>query len=84
MVQQLKECNNDENVMIKKKHKFFATEACRMSIMIGDPLNKNSMKNILTHLTELNKPWHCPHGRQTIRHLFDLRKSFNSIANLMN
>ena len=84
LVQQLKQCNNDQTVIIKKKHKIFATEACRMSIMIGDPLNKNEMKTILSHLTELNKPWHCPHGRQTIRHLFDLRKSFNSIANIMN
>ena len=52
--------------------------------LIGDCLNKKEMKNILSHLTDLNKPWHCPHGRQTIRHLWDLRKSFNSIANNMN
>ncbi|GAB1220367.1 hypothetical protein ENUP19_0052G0021 [Entamoeba nuttalli] len=80
LVQQLKGCRNDMKVIIKKKHKIFATEACRMSIMIGDSLGREEMKKIISRLVGLNKPWHCPHGRQTIRHLWDLRRSYNEIA----
>ncbi|EDR29212.1 DNA mismatch repair protein pms2, putative [Entamoeba dispar SAW760] len=80
LVQQLKGCRNDMKVIVKKKHKIFATEACRMSIMIGDSLGREEMKKIIKRLVELNKPWHCPHGRQTIRHLWDLRRSFNEIS----
>ncbi|KAI3864568.1 hypothetical protein MKX03_017025 [Papaver bracteatum] len=49
-----------------------ASRACRSSVMIGDPLGKNEMQKILTHLAELRSPWNCPHGRPTMRHLVDL------------
>lgn len=49
-----------------------ASKACRKSIMIGDSLNKNEMKRVVQHLSELSKPWNCPHGRPTLRHLINL------------
>ena len=52
----------------------YAMRACRMSTMIGTPLNKREMQRILANLGQLKMPWACPHGRPTFRHLFDLRR----------
>jgi DNA mismatch repair protein PMS2 len=46
-----------------------ASRACRSSIMIGKPLNRRKMESILEHLSGLQSPWNCPHGRPTMRHL---------------
>jgi len=46
-----------------------ASRACRSSIMIGKPLNRHTMAGILEHLSGLQSPWNCPHGRPTMRHL---------------
>ncbi|KAH7624931.1 hypothetical protein Ndes2526B_g00302 [Nannochloris sp. 'desiccata'] len=46
-----------------------ASRACRSSIMIGKPLNRRTMESILEHLSGLQSPWNCPHGRPTMRHL---------------
>ncbi|KAK9825372.1 hypothetical protein WJX81_005933 [Elliptochloris bilobata] len=46
-----------------------AMRACRSSIMIGKPLDKARMQRVLQHLSELDSPWNCPHGRPTMRHL---------------
>lgn len=35
----------------------FASRACRKSVMIGDPLTKKQMKNLLNHMGELDHPW---------------------------
>lgn len=51
----------------------FAMRACRSSIMIGEPLNKKTMTRVVHNLSELDKPWNCPHGRPTMRHLMELR-----------
>lgn len=49
-----------------------ASRACRKSVMIGDPLTKKLMKNLVTHMGEIEHPWNCPHGRPTIRYLANL------------
>lgn len=46
-----------------------ASRACRSSIMIGKALNRGTMEQILEHLSGLQSPWNCPHGRPTMRHL---------------
>jgi|TARA_B100000073_G_scaffold348403_1_gene366994 DNA mismatch repair protein PMS2 len=46
-----------------------AMRACRSSIMIGDALDRRSMRRVLNHLTSLEAPWNCPHGRPTMRHV---------------
>ena len=53
-----------------------ASQACRSSVMIGDPLNEKDMKEIIFNLSKLEKPWNCPHGRPTIR-LLNCLSSFN-------
>jgi DNA mismatch repair protein PMS2 len=55
-----------------KVRKMFAMRACRSSIMVGKTLTVKQMGRVVTHMGELDKPWNCPHGRPTMRHLFSL------------
>ena len=55
-----------------KVRKMFAMGACRSSIMIGRPLSEKKMKTVVSHMGEIDKPWNCPHGRPTMRHLMTL------------
>ena len=50
----------------------FAYKACRGAIMIGKPLTTQEMRVIVNNIHTLDQPWNCPHGRPTMRHLFDL------------
>ncbi|XP_022091474.1 mismatch repair endonuclease PMS2-like [Acanthaster planci] len=50
----------------------FASRACRKSIMIGTALDKREMRKLVNHMAEIEQPWNCPHGRPTMRHLFNL------------
>lgn len=56
-----------------KIRKLFATRACRCSVMIGKTLQKRQMEKLVRHMGEIDKPWNCPHGRPTMRHLFGLK-----------
>lgn len=56
-----------------KVRKMFAMRACRSSIMIGKALTHSQMETLVRHMGELNKPWNCPHGRPTMRHLCKLQ-----------
>ncbi|KAH3668031.1 hypothetical protein OGAPHI_001785 [Ogataea philodendri] len=56
-----------------KVRAMFAMRACRSSIMIGKPLNHKTMAKVVTNLSTLDKPWNCPHGRPTMRHLIELK-----------
>lgn len=60
------------NVKVSKLRSMFAMRACRSSIMIGKSLTPKVMKTVVQHLGKLNKPWNCPHGRPTMRHLVNL------------
>lgn len=50
----------------------FASRACRKSVMIGTALSHRQMKQLVTHMGEIEHPWNCPHGRPTMRHLVNL------------
>ena len=50
----------------------FAMRACRSSIMVGKTLTMKQMERVVRHMGELDKPWNCPHGRPTMRHLFSM------------
>ena len=41
--------------------------------MIGTFLSKSKMREIISNLSTLDKPWNCPHGRPTMRHLIDIK-----------
>ncbi|KAJ3562913.1 hypothetical protein NPX13_g8383 [Xylaria arbuscula] len=55
-----------------KVRKMFAMRACRSSVMIGKSLSVKQMEKLVRHMGELDKPWNCPHGRPTMRHLCGL------------
>ncbi|KAL4780361.1 hypothetical protein BJX76DRAFT_48168 [Aspergillus varians] len=56
-----------------KVRKMFAMRACRASIMIGKTLTQKQMERVVRNMGTIDKPWNCPHGRPTMRHLFSLR-----------
>ncbi|KIV98235.1 hypothetical protein PV10_01903 [Exophiala mesophila] len=55
-----------------KVRKMFAMRACRSSIMIGKTLSLRQMERVVQHMGTIDKPWNCPHGRPTMRHLCSL------------
>jgi DNA mismatch repair protein PMS2 len=55
-----------------KVRKMFAMRACRSSIMVGKTLTQKQMQRVVRHMGEIDKPWNCPHGRPTMRHLFGM------------
>jgi DNA mismatch repair protein PMS2 len=55
-----------------KVRKMFAMRACRSSIMIGKTLTTKQMQRVVHNMGTIDKPWNCPHGRPTMRHLMSL------------
>jgi DNA mismatch repair protein PMS2 len=58
-----------KDIMVDRVYYTIASKACRKSIMIGDPLTYQQMNELVHGLSELDKPWMCPHGRPTFQHL---------------
>ncbi|KAK3633296.1 ATP-binding mismatch repair protein [Elasticomyces elasticus] len=56
----------------KKVQRMLAMRACRSSIMVGMTLAVKRMQKVVRHMGEMEKPWNCPHGRPTMRHLAGL------------
>ncbi|KAF1823351.1 DNA mismatch repair protein MutL [Dissoconium aciculare CBS 342.82] len=52
-----------------KVRKMLAMRACRSSIMVGKTLTTKQMSQVVTNMGGMEKPWNCPHGRPTMRHL---------------
>ena len=52
----------------------FASRACRMSVMIGTVLDNAKMTRLVKHMSQLDQPWNCPHGRPTMRHVVNINK----------
>jgi DNA mismatch repair protein PMS2 len=63
-----------------KVRKMFAMRACRSSIMIGRALSRSQMEKVVRHMGEMEKPWNCPHGRPTMRHLCGLGGAWDERA----
>jgi DNA mismatch repair protein PMS2 len=57
-----------------KVRKLLASRACRSSVMIGKTLKSARMKEIVRHMGTMDKPWSCPHGRPTMRHLYGFER----------
>ena len=55
-----------------KVRKMFAMRACRSSVMIGKSLSMRQMERLVRKMGEIDKPWNCPHGRPTMRHVLGL------------
>lgn len=52
-----------------KVRRMLAMRACRSSIMVGKALTRTGMARVVKHMGEIERPWNCPHGRPTMRHL---------------
>lgn len=57
----------------RKVQRMLAMRACRSSIMVGKTLTLAQMGKVVRHMGEMEKPWNCPHGRPTMRHLAGLK-----------
>ena len=67
--------SSSENVPRPTKvRRMFAMRACRSSVMIGKTLTLKQMCALVRKMGEIDKPWNCPHGRPTMRHLCGLRE----------
>ena len=55
-----------------KVRRMFAMRACRSSIMIGKTLTMRQMEALVRKMGGVDKPWNCPHGRPTMRHVCGL------------
>ncbi|KAL9131607.1 MAG: hypothetical protein Q9217_000495 [Psora testacea] len=55
-----------------KIRKLLAMRACRSSIMIGKVMTRIQMQKLVSKMGEIDKPWNCPHGRPTMRHVCGL------------
>lgn len=77
LVQRLHDVGPTQGSIVRchKVDLMIALRACRLSIMVGQALNRSTMGTVVGHLAGLDKPWNCPHGRPTMRHLADLEGS---------
>ena len=57
-----------------KVRRMFAMRACRSSIMIGKTLTMRQMEALVRKMGGVDKPWNCPHGRPTMRHVCGLEE----------
>lgn len=57
-----------------KVRRMFAMRACRSSVMIGKTLTLKQMSALVRKMGEIDKPWNCPHGRPTMRHVCGLQE----------
>ena len=60
------------SLRLPKLRAALASRACRASVMVGTALSEAQMSRLCRNLTTIERPWNCPHGRPTMRHLADL------------
>lgn len=72
LISLIREDPGNKNLKCSKSRAMFAMRACRSSIMVGQPLTKATMKKVIHRLAFLDKPWNCPHGRPTLRHVMSV------------
>ncbi|TID30114.1 hypothetical protein CANINC_001276 [Pichia inconspicua] len=65
-------CNSSSIPRPSKVRSMFAMRACRSSIMVGQTLSESKMEEVVQNLSTLDKPWNCPHGRPTMRHIVNI------------
>lgn len=54
--------------------RMLAMRACRSSIMVGRTLASSRMEEVVKNMGRMDRPWNCPHGRPTMRHLAGLKE----------
>eukprot|EP00924_Labyrinthula_sp_SR-Ha-C_P013162 maker-scaffold_12-snap-gene-11.21-mRNA-1 protein AED:0.47 eAED:0.47 QI:0/0/0/0.4/1/1/5/0/793 len=72
------------SLYLDKHRKRFASKACRSAVMIGTSLKLCKQKEIVTNLASLRRPFNCPHGRPTFKHVLDMRECYDKRVTLLN
>ena len=67
-----------------RTRKLFAMRACRSSVMIGKVMTMPMMAKLVRKMGEIDKPWNCPHGRPTMRHVCGLDGVFERESGLFD
>jgi DNA mismatch repair protein PMS2 len=44
-----------------------------VQVMIGTALDESRMRQLVDNMGTMDQPWNCPHGRPTMRHVFNLQ-----------
>ncbi|XP_059490220.1 mismatch repair endonuclease PMS2 [Neocloeon triangulifer] len=55
----------------KRVRSILASKACRFSVMFGKSMSHFGMRRLVENMATMDQPWNCPHGRPTMRHLFN-------------
>jgi DNA mismatch repair protein PMS2 len=63
---------NPGSLILPKIDVLLASRACRSAVMIGTALSGGEMKTIVSRMSCMQQAYNCPHGRPTMRHLFNL------------
>jgi DNA mismatch repair protein PMS2 len=48
--------------------------------MFGKALNEREMKEVIQHLSTMDHPWNCPHGRPTMRHVLNTNAYYSRLS----
>ncbi|PRT56270.1 DNA mismatch repair protein pms1 [Wickerhamiella sorbophila] len=72
LICKIQENPSDKSIKCSSLRAMIAMRACRSSIMIGKSLSFSTMARVVSNLGTLNRPWNCPHGRPTLRHITSL------------
>ncbi|TDL18204.1 DNA mismatch repair protein MutL [Rickenella mellea] len=79
LLQLMRDQATGKMVRCSKARAMFAMRACRKSVMVGAALTHGQMTSIVRHMATMDQPWNCPHGRPTMRHLFNIADTSQSV-----
>ncbi len=65
MVDELVNHSVSRRLLVEQQH-VTITNACKMAVKAGDPLNIPEMEGLLQQLAETENPYLCPHGRPIV------------------
>jgi DNA mismatch repair protein MutL len=65
MIDELVNQSISRRLLVQQDH-VTITNACKMAVKAGDPLNLEEMKGLLEQLAETENPYLCPHGRPIV------------------
>ncbi len=65
MIDELAHLSVARRLVVQREH-VTITNACKMAVKAGDPLNLEEMQGLLQQLAETENPYLCPHGRPIV------------------
>jgi DNA mismatch repair protein MutL len=65
MVDELVNQTVSRRLLVQQDH-VTITNACKMAVKAGDPLNREEMRGLLEQLADTENPYVCPHGRPIV------------------